>query len=117
MVNDHNDRAEYLKVTMMDAEKAFDVVWIDELLRTLYKLDIPPSTWRLLSAWYTKMQCRVRWQGELSESYKVKQGSGQGRTLSAYSYKLYIDPLLHSIDRRGVGARLGGTTFGVVGCR
>ena len=116
MVNEYKDQGRPLTVTMMDAEKAFDVVWIDELLRTLYKLNLPAPTWKLLCNWYTKMSCRVRWQGETSEAYRVRQGVGQGRTMSAYSYKLYIDPLLHSIEDRRLGASFGNITCGVVGC-
>ncbi|VDI76287.1 Hypothetical predicted protein [Mytilus galloprovincialis] len=50
----------------------------------------------------------VKWDTSFSEDYfKIEQGVRQGETLSAYLYKLYINPLLNFLCDSGLGGKIG----------
>ena len=44
---------------------------------------------------YTDVKEQVLYSGSLSRSFDVSQGTGQGRILAPFMYKVYIDSLLH----------------------
>ena len=69
----------------LDVRKAFDTVWIDGLL---YKLFIEL---------YTDVKAQVLYSGSLSRQFKVSQGTGQGRILAPFMYKVYINVLLNTL--------------------
>ena len=85
---------EDLLMTLLDVEKAFDMVWHDALLVKLYKLGIPAPLWIMMDDWYRGLTAQVRWKGSLSRTFAIQQGTGQGRTFSPACYKVYNNPLL-----------------------
>ena len=44
---------------------------------------------------YTDVKAQLLYSGSLSGSFDVSQGTGQGRILAPFMYKVYIDSLLH----------------------
>ena len=79
-----------------DVRKAFDTVWIDGLLYKLFtELGIKGRMWVAIKDLYTDVKARVLYSGSLSRSFDVSQGTGQGRILAPFMYKVYINSLLH----------------------
>ena len=72
----------------MDAEKAFDRVWINGLLYKLSKRGLNAQDIRLLANTFTDMKSRVLYNTLLSNWVPIEQGTGQGGLLS---------PLFHSV--------------------
>ena len=80
----------------LDVRKAFDTVWIDGLLYKLFtELGMKGRMWVAIKDLYTDVKARVLYSGSLSRSFDVSQGTGQGRILAPFMYKVYINSLLH----------------------
>ena len=80
----------------LDVRKAFDTVWIDGLLYKLFtELGIKGRMWVAIKDLYTDVKARVLYSGSLSISFDVSQGTGQGRILAPFMYKVHINSLLH----------------------
>ena len=80
----------------LDVGKVFDTVWIDGLLYKLFtELGIKGRMWMAIKDLYTDVKKRVLYSGSLSRSFSVSQGTGQGRILAPFMYKVYINSLLH----------------------
>ena len=83
----------------LDVRKAFDTVWIDGLLfKLLSDLGINGRTWLALKDLYTDIKARVLFAGSLSREFNISQGTGQGRLLAQFMYKVYINGLLKTLS-------------------
>ncbi len=102
-------------VSTIDAQKAFDVVSQEVLLHKLHN-KLPADIWMLIKSLHSDCKESVRWQGENSREYTVKQGIRQGGILSTELYKQYIDGLLHSMEELDLGVRIGTTYMGTPTC-
>ena len=72
--------------------KAFDTVWIDGLLYKLFsELGIKGRMWLAINDLYTDVKAQVLYEGVLSRKFSVSQGTGQGRILAPFKYKVYIN--------------------------
>ncbi len=114
----HTDAEELGLVTLVstiDAQKAFDVVSHEILLHKLHD-KVPPDLWQLLRNLHQDCKEVVRWQGETSRQYTVKQGIRQGGILSTVLYKQFIDGLLRSMESMELGVYIGTTYMGVPTC-
>ena len=101
------DSKKPLIVAMLDAQKAFDVVDHDSLLRRLYLDGICGSDWMLLQNMYSDLTSVVKWEGTLSDPFVIKQGVRQGGVLSNAHYKRYSNPLLIQLENKFTGAKIG----------
>ena len=80
----------------LDVRKAFDTVWIDDLLYKLFtELGVGGRIWLAIKDLYTVVKSQVLYSGSLSRQFSVSQGTGtgQGRTLSTPLCTRYI--LMH----------------------
>lgn len=91
----------------LDNEKAFDRIWHNGLLIKLYYLNIDSRFWQILKYWYNDSKCFVSFGGLNSSLFKISQGVGQGRVLSAFMFLVYINDLLHELCKYNYGLRLG----------
>ena len=67
----------------------------------------------VVSDLYEGLTSKIKWQGEISETFPVLQGVRQGGVLSPHFYKTYINPLL--LDMESARLRMFiGTIY--VGC-
>ena len=83
----------------LDVKKAFDTVWIDGLLFKLFSdLGINGRMWLALKDLYTDIKARVLFAGSLSREFNISQGTGQGRLLAPFMYKVYINGLLKTLS-------------------
>ena len=74
----------------MDAEKAFDRVWINGLLYKLNCLGLNFQDIRFLSDLFKDMKSRVLYNTLLSDWVPLEQGTRQGSLLSPFFYSVYI---------------------------
>lgn len=116
LINDAHDYKKDLFIASLDARKAFDVVNHASLLRRLHLLDIQPEIWAVIKDLYEGAVCQVKWKGELSDPFSLHQGVHQGRVSSTDFYKAYIDPILHRIESKKIGARIGPYFVGTPTC-
>ena len=74
---------------LFNLQKAFDSIEYPALLSHFYKVGINGKLWRVLRNW-----CRVRVDGQCSESFRVERGVRQGSVLSPMLFLVVMDPLL-----------------------
>jgi hypothetical protein len=96
-----------LYVAFLDASKAFDVVFHDSLLISLYQQGIRGRLWKLVSSYYTGMSSKVKWDAAMSESFTEGQGIRQGGVQSTRHFKARGNPLLDMYTSHNLGARVG----------
>ena len=78
--------------------KAFDTVWIDGLLYKLFtKFDIRGRMWLAIKDLHTEVRGQVLYSSTLSRKFDISQGTGQGRTLAPFMYKVCINSLLNEL--------------------
>lgn len=92
--------------TFLDNAKAFNTVWHNGLFYKLYKLGIKGKTWRIMKDSFKGVTSSVLFAGKLSEYFNIKQGVGQGRTLSAWFFLVMIDDLITDLDHTLRGLKL-----------
>ena len=79
----------------LDVRKAFDTVWIDGLLYKLFsEFGVKGKMWLAIKTLYTGVKAQVLYSGSLSRKFVVSQGTGQGRILAPFMYKVYISLLV-----------------------
>ena len=77
-----------------DVRKAFDKVRIDGLMYKLFSdLGVNGKLWLAIKDLYTDVKARVLYSGTLSREFEIAQGTGQGRILTLFMYKVYINSL------------------------
>ena len=96
-----------LFLVTVDSQKAFDVVNHTILLDKLYENGVHPSLWTIVQDMYSGLTIKVKWLGELSESFPVKQGVRQGGILSPFLYKTYLNPCLTELQQHKLGLCIG----------
>ena len=78
----------------LDVRKAFDTVWIEGLLFKLFpELGINGRTWLVIKDLCTNVKAKVLYAGAVSREIDNLQGTGQGRILAPFMYKVYINSL------------------------
>ena len=92
---------------MLDAKSAFDVVRHSNMIRKLYHLGLSEQSMLLIDSLYTNATTKIKWNGQLSESFNIEQGVRQGGTLSADLYKIYINQLLNLLEDSNLGGKIG----------
>ena len=70
------------------------------------------EAWRLIRSWYMSPKCMVRVNGSLSSVFNLERGVLQGSVLSPALFLLIMDPLLKSLQSKGLGPSVGGTYAG-----
>ena len=80
-------------------------------MRKLFNAGIQESLWVCLKNLYRGAFSSVKWQGQISEPFEIKQGVRKGGILSTLHYKLFNNDLLHLLEALGVG-----TTIGHINC-
>ena len=91
----------------LDVRKAFDTVWIPGLLYKLkHELGIDSQLWLVIRELYKDVRSQVLFNGHVSDSFGILQGSGQGRILAPFVYKVFINQLMREICLIKLGASL-----------
>ena len=106
-INHLTERGGRVFACFLDVRKAFDTVWIDGLLYKLkHELNVDPKIWLVTRKLYKALEGQVIFNGGISRSFSISQGSGQGRILSPFLYKVYLNRLLVELDNINIGISL-----------
>ena len=98
-INHMLERGSKIFGCFLDVGKAFDTVWIDGLLCKLFhEFDIKGRVWLALKDLYTDITAQVLYDGSLSRVFDVLQGTGQGRIIAPFMYRVYKNGLLTEIN-------------------
>ena len=106
-IQESKNTKQNLLFTTLDAQKAFDVVDQNSLLRRLYLDGIQGDDWLLIKDLYSDCSSRVKWAGLLSDPVNLHQGVRQGGVLSTAHYKRYNNPLLLQLEERYADVKIG----------
>ena len=115
VIDQYNRKGSAVYSCAMDLSKAFDMVEWFELFRVLQARAVSPVFLRTLLYIYTHQSCTVKWNGSLSDSFKVSNGVRQGAVSSPILFSLYIDDLFSLLRSSGLGCRLNNQFYGCLG--
>jgi hypothetical protein len=73
-----------INIGISDVQSAFDVVQHKIRLDKLIDQPIHPTLWLIIKDLYSGLTNKVKWDGELSESFDILQGVRQGGILSTH---------------------------------
>ena len=93
-INHMIERGRNVFTWFLDVRKAFDTVWTDLLFKLFFEFGIRGRMWFALRSLYTGMKACVLCFSSLSGKFDTMQGTGQGRLLAPFMYKVYINGLL-----------------------
>ena len=91
----------------MDTSKAFDRVEHSTLFVKLRKEGLPPIIIRFLMSVYKLQIANVKWNGEISTSFKISNGVKQGAVLSSILYCVYMNDLFTLLKKKKYGCSGG----------
>jgi hypothetical protein len=90
----------------LDLSKAFDLVSYDILWEKLKNL--PVELLNIFKYWYGNQVNSVRWEGALSEPYRLECGVRQGGLSSPTLFNLYVNDLIEELSSASVGCCIDG---------
>jgi exonuclease III len=94
IVNRFIDGGSTVNLCALDLSKAFDKVNHNVLLMKLMKRRIPIELLNVFEYWLNNCWSCVKWNGHLSNFYKLELGVRQGSVLSPFFFAVYLDDLL-----------------------
>ena len=77
---------------------------------------IHPTLWLIIKDLYSGLTSKVKWAGELSESFDNLEGVRQGGILSTHLYKIFVQDLLLELESQCLGFQLGDIYIGTPTC-
>ncbi|CAG2239638.1 unnamed protein product [Mytilus edulis] len=101
------ERNSIVYAIFLDNEKAFDRVWQDGLLYKLNQIGIQGKLWNLIYMSYKTATAHVQHSGLTSQVFRIEQGVGQGRVLSAWLFSLFINDLICELLSTHCGLLVG----------
>ena len=101
IISYYNNHKTNVVCTLLDASKAFDRIEYCILFNKLLNRNICPVIVRLLLYMYLNQSLLVKWNGCFSSRFNVSNGVKQGRITLPMLYCIYIDDLLHLLDKMG----------------
>ncbi|CAG2256236.1 unnamed protein product [Mytilus edulis] len=110
LIMEAKKRYSSLYIALMDARKAFDILWHLGLLREMHKTGFEGNNWLLVYGIDFK---KVKWKGELSHQIIEQQGVRQGGIWSPSAYKLFVNSLLTTFEENQIGATIGSLYCGI----
>ena len=91
----------------LDGDSAFEVVNRVIQTRELYCAGEVGQYWQASQSSYQNSQTCIKMNGKLSRKFHESKGVKQGRNKSSDHYKLYIAPLLDTLERANLGVWIG----------
>ena len=111
------DRHTPLYIAALDVKKTFDVVHHPSLLNKLFhQRNVCNTTWKYIKNNNLNTKAQIRLQGALGEPFTINQGVGQGKILSTFNYKLYINNLVCQLSSSDFGSHVGTEYLGSPTC-
>ena len=110
------DNGKELFIILMDAKKAFDVVWQESTLVQLNEEGVKGPLWNTFNDMYKGIESRICVNGELSRPIKELQGIRQGAETSTEMFKTRVNPLIKKITNDPDSFRIGNVKIGAPTC-
>ena len=115
-VAEARDQKTPLYLTLLDASKAFDIIWHASMLVALYWQGIRGDVWTMAASAYQNMSSKIRWNGSTSRTIIEGQGIRQGCLQSPEHFKARCNSLLNTLSASEHGFRIGSIPVGVPTC-
>ncbi|CAC5359229.1 unnamed protein product [Mytilus coruscus] len=107
---------EPLYLITVDSQKAFDVVDHIIMLDELHEHTQNHSMWTVVKNLYSGLVSKVKWKGNIGDSFQIHQEVRQGGILSPFLYKVYVNNLLEDLKSHSLGLKIGTTYVGCPTC-
>ena len=107
VISTYSQCSEKVYMCFYDLQKAFVSIQYPVLLKRLYEYGVNNKAWRLLRSWYTSPKSMVRVNGLLSSPLTLERGVLQGSILSPVLFLMMMDPLLKSLQNKGLSPSVG----------
>ncbi|CAC5391219.1 unnamed protein product [Mytilus coruscus] len=91
-----------LYLATVDVQSAFDVVQHTIRLDKLLDRGTHTDIWLLIKDFYSGLTAKVKWQGEISESFNILQAVRKGGILSTHLYKIFVEDLLKELEENSL---------------
>jgi len=91
------ERGSSLHACYLDAQSAFDKVWINGLIYKLYHLEVRGQLLRIIFDSLPNCTSRVLSRGFDSEPFLIEQGTRQGSICAPFFYIVHINELLNDL--------------------
>ena len=99
----------------LDGENAFEVVDRTIQLRELYCAGEKGEFWKSTKHSYDKSLTQIKMQHKISRTFEETAGVKQGHINSSDNYKIYINPVLNTLDTSTLGVWVGPINVSVTG--
>lgn len=106
VVNHYVSSGSTVNLCALDLKKAFDKMNHCGLYIKLMDRMLPNNLLCLIEYWYDLCITCVRWGNVFSEYVKLECGVRQGGVLSPYLFACYIDDLIKTVQRSGLGCNI-----------
>jgi hypothetical protein len=83
---------------LLDIEKCFDKLWWDGLLFKMHKIGFDNKMWFLMYDWFQGSNCRVCFNGHVSDAFNITRSIKQGGILSMINLCIFMYDIHNSID-------------------
>lgn len=100
------DRGSSVFIASLDISKAFDRVNHYKLYKSLLSAGVPLIIVDILSNWYSKTLCAVRWNNCLSALFPVCSGVRQGSCLSPAIFNVFMNLFIVHLRQLNVGCQV-----------
>ena len=100
---------------LLDCTKAFDTVEHSKLFQKLLDAKMPKIIVRMMISIYRRQTANVRWKGQLSEEFPIRNGVRQGAVISPILFSFYMDNLFNILKSSGSGCFIGKYYAGCAG--
>ena len=100
---------------LLDCSKAFDTIEHSKLFQKLLDAKVPMVIVRMLIAIYRNQTANVRWKGQLSEEFPIRNGVRQGAVISPLLFNFYMNDLFDLLKSSRSGCVYGGFYAGCFG--
>ena len=97
VINYFNNRGSAVYSCTLDAEQAFDGIPHFVLLQKAIDI-IPDPWWHVLYVWYENLVARVKWNGCMSEAFRIEKGTRQGGLTSPLLFNLFYYDLVNNLS-------------------
>ena len=100
---------------LMDMSKAFDTVQHSHLFRKLLEQGMPEIIVCFILVSYRYQKANVRWNGNESRFFSIRNGVKQGAILSAILYCVYKSGIIQRLRKNKIGCFVSGSFAGILG--
>jgi hypothetical protein len=112
-ISEAKDTGQQLFITFMDARKAFDVVWQESALVSIYEQGTIGMQWNMYVDLYKSVSSRILVNGEISREIHEKIGIKQGAESSTGVFIAKSNPTLTQIAKQPDSFHIGSIHVGV----